>query len=337
MDMRYKLFAVVNETITEEGMEIIRLRERGWSIKKLATRFGCKTVYPVREFIKQHRPDLLGKRACLVTEFTPAQIEEIITLRKTNTLDTVASHMRCQSGHIRRVIARYAPELEGVWVTSSGNYNYKIPRDDLPNVLAERRAGKTYEEIAKPRGVSRERIRQILKRDEPALTGYMEGHCRSGTCSGCGQTNTPGGFTEFYSHHAAKTGHMLCKNCYPTFVVYQRAMKRAMVYLERYQYILAALSKGVKAYEIGYMWEGKPIEGIKYKSSPTSQHIWSARIRGLYKPAIQRLKQLEQEYPWLRGYYEQKYYQSGLDDNQTASPESPSGPRTETKGDHSDA
>jgi len=54
----------------------------------------------------------------------------------------------------------------------------KIPHTEYPEIAKERRAGKTLESIAEPYGITRERIRQILKEHFPEITAKVAGRTR---------------------------------------------------------------------------------------------------------------------------------------------------------------
>lgn len=201
------------------------------------------------------------------------------------------------------IIAELAPELLGVWC---GNYEpqRKLPRDRT-EMFTMREGGATYEEIGnKLGGVTRERIRQILKKERPDLIGHGKSsrHIKAiRACEHCGKTGKA--HLEFYAYARP----VLCREHHPQFRVYLRYVKTAITYHERYQYIQQKIKEGVPKYRMGFMWKGVPFEKVPYINGgqpPTGDHVWATKIVAIYEKTIGKIEALEVAHPWLRGLYE---------------------------------
>lgn len=142
-------------------------RENGWS------------VVGVRRVVKA---DLSGLASLVVRDYGPGKIyavDSIGELRKEGkSVKDIASIIGSCYTTVHKVLHTHFPGLVKM--------PWKPTVRDL-EIATKRLNGFTYDQIGQEHGVCRERIRQILKRTAPKLTGRIENvHYRKCPCTYCG-------------------------------------------------------------------------------------------------------------------------------------------------------
>lgn len=238
------------------------------------------------------------------------QIEQVRRqLDEGKTYYEIAQGFGCCEATIKYNVKKYLPEYygrrqrgggggkkAGEW-KGHGNYPVVIRRDQWKDILDCRRKGMIYEEIARIYGVSRERIRQIIRGLEPGLVGYYVTNIRHPPkpCEGCGGEV----FRKNVSSVGTRWGLNLCVGCGQVFSPYRRARITEATYRDRY----------LKVHEgrlAGKTWDkvGKEIAPHLKLALESNWSVFAHRVYGVYIDAVERVKAFEERQGWLQRVYD---------------------------------
>lgn len=184
-----------------------------------------------------------------------------------------------------------------------GDHNRVISRDAWPRIVELRRQEIPYEEIAQLFGVTRERIRQIIKLTATELIRYYS--YGTATCLNCKKQNAKGEMYKIFPAFALSQNIILCKKCWKPYCQYRRFKHTVAAYQERYDFVLEGIDSGVQAYILGWLWKDELPPDMRLGDTCRSEMVWSHRIREFYELAVARVRKLEQKHAWLTTCYEE--------------------------------
>lgn len=257
---------------------------------------------------------LLSKRGRPANSGRKYSHEQVAEYRRQGlSVKSISEKMGAPYASIRSILVQSYPDLLKI--------KKPIPKKAV-EIIALRKSGQNYREIAEVYGVSRQYIEQSIRRYCPEACGKLENiHFRMVPCVNCGipLRETPCGI-KTKSRYIRKDLPTLCDDHIVPFMAYRRLRKSINHYQPIVDFIHQKKAEGILMSRIGEIAPGgaERSKGATRKGTyltttgkktyadfmSISNRVWAFRVLSLYKDRITRAHKLELEYPKFAHIYD---------------------------------